>query len=94
MFVTCPANLIFLDMIIRIIILMRGVRLSPLGTPATRGPIVPAPSNEWVWSSWWNKNWQGKPGPVPIISPEITYDLTRDRTRDYTTLQPRRQYSS
>jgi hypothetical protein len=37
------------------------VRMSPLGTPATIGPVVPAPDDRWLWSSWWNENWQGKP---------------------------------
>jgi hypothetical protein len=38
------------------------VRLSPLGPEATNCPIVPAPDERcWVWSSWWNENWQGKP---------------------------------
>jgi hypothetical protein len=32
--------------------------LSPLGTPATNWPIVPAPDDRWsVWSSRWNENW-------------------------------------
>jgi hypothetical protein len=39
-----------------------GVRLSPLGTPATNWPISWAPDDRWwVWSSRWNDNWQGKP---------------------------------
>jgi hypothetical protein len=33
-----------------------GVRPSPLGTPATTGPITSAPSG-----SRWNENWEGKP---------------------------------
>jgi hypothetical protein len=33
------------------------VRLSPLGTPATNWPILPAPDVRWVWSIWWNENW-------------------------------------
>jgi hypothetical protein len=39
-----------------------GVRLSPLGTSGANWPIVPAPEDKWwMWSSWWNENWQGKP---------------------------------
>jgi hypothetical protein len=39
-----------------------GVALSPLGTSATIGHIVPAPDDRrWVWSSRWNENWQRKP---------------------------------
>jgi hypothetical protein len=36
------------------------VRLSPLGMSATNWPIVPAPYDRWLWSIWWNENWQGK----------------------------------
>jgi hypothetical protein len=36
------------------------VRLSPFGMSATNWPIVPAPVDRWVWSSWWNENWQGE----------------------------------
>jgi hypothetical protein len=36
--------------------------LSPLGTAATVWSSVPAPYNRWwLWSYWWNSNWQGKP---------------------------------
>jgi hypothetical protein len=38
-----------------------GVRPRPRYTSATSGPIVPAPDDRRVWSSWWNENWQGKP---------------------------------
>jgi hypothetical protein len=39
-----------------------GVRLSPLGTSATNWPIVAGLDNGWwVWRSWWNGIWQGKP---------------------------------
>jgi hypothetical protein len=39
-----------------------GVRLSPLGAADTVWPIVPAPDDRWwwLWSNWWNVNWQGK----------------------------------
>jgi hypothetical protein len=39
------------------------VRLIPLGTAATVWPIVPAPDDRWwwLWSNWWDANWQGKP---------------------------------
>jgi hypothetical protein len=37
------------------------LRLSPLCTSATNWSIVSAPDDRWwVWSSRWNKNWQGK----------------------------------
>jgi hypothetical protein len=38
-----------------------GVWLSPLGTSPTNCSIVPVPDDRWVWSIWWNENWQGKP---------------------------------
>jgi hypothetical protein len=40
-----------------------GVRLNPLGTPAISWSVIPVPVDRWlwVWSSRWNKNWQGKP---------------------------------
>jgi hypothetical protein len=38
------------------------MRLSTLGTSATKWPIVPAPDDRlWVWNSLLNENWQGKP---------------------------------
>jgi hypothetical protein len=37
------------------------VKLCPLGTPVTNGPIVPAPDDKWVWGIRWNESWQGKP---------------------------------
>jgi hypothetical protein len=45
-------------------------------------PIVPAPDDQWwLWSSWWNEDWQGKPKysertPVPLCPPQIPHDLT------------------
>jgi hypothetical protein len=52
-------------------------------------PIVPAPDDRWgwLWSNWWNEDWQGnrstrrKPAPVPLCPPQIPLDQTRDRTR-------------
>jgi hypothetical protein len=41
--------------------LLGGVRLSQLGTSATNGSTVTSPYDIWVWSTQWNKNWQGKP---------------------------------
>jgi hypothetical protein len=39
-----------------------GVTLSPLATSATDSNIAPAPDDRWwVWTIWWNENWQGKP---------------------------------
>jgi hypothetical protein len=46
-------------------------------------PIVPAPDDRWwwLWRSWWNEDWQGKPKywektcPVPLCPPEIPPDL-------------------
>jgi hypothetical protein len=54
-----------------------GVRLGPLGTSATNWPIVPAPDDRWwVWSSRWNKNWQGKPKYSEETCPSASLSTT------------------
>jgi hypothetical protein len=65
-----------------------GVGLSPLYCRHF-WPIVAAPDDRWgwLWSNWWNEDWQGKPkysektAPAPLCPPEIPLDQTRDRTR-------------
>jgi hypothetical protein len=64
------------------------VRLSPLGTPTTIWPTVPAPDD-----GWWecvavsgvigrgNRCTRRKPAPVPCYPSRITHDLTWARTR-------------
>jgi hypothetical protein len=55
-----------------------GVRLSPLGTPATIWHIVPAPDDGWwlwVCSSRWN-DWQGKPKYSKNICPSAALSST------------------
>jgi hypothetical protein len=54
------------------------VRLNPLGTSATVWPIVPAPDDRcWcVWSSRWNKNWQGKRKYSEKTCPSATLSIT------------------
>jgi hypothetical protein len=54
-----------------------GVGLSPL----YRGhfwPIVPAPDDRWgwLWSNWWNKDWQGKPKYSEKTCPSTTLSTT------------------
>jgi hypothetical protein len=49
------------------------VRLSPLGTSATDWPILPAPEDRWVWSIWWNYNWQGKLKYSEETCPSVTF---------------------
>jgi hypothetical protein len=52
-------------------------------------PIVLAPDDRWwwLWSSWWNEDWQRKPKysektcPSALCPPQIPHDLTWDRTR-------------
>jgi hypothetical protein len=41
-------------------------------------PIVPAPDDRWwwLWSSWWNENWQGKPKYSEKTSPSATLCTT------------------
>jgi hypothetical protein len=52
------------------------VRTSPLGTPASSGPTVPAPDNRRVWSIRWNVNWQGKPKHSENTCPSATLSTT------------------
>jgi hypothetical protein len=40
-------------------------------------PIVPAPDDRWwLWSSWWNENWQGKPKDSEKPCPSATLSTT------------------
>jgi hypothetical protein len=48
------------------------VTLSPLGTSATTGSIVPVQDERWVWSSRRNENWQWKPNFWEKTSPSTT----------------------
>jgi hypothetical protein len=42
--------------------IISGVGLSPLGTAATSGQLYkPQMIWGWLWSNWWNEDWQGKP---------------------------------
>jgi hypothetical protein len=49
--------------------------------------IVGRWNNNWIWSSWSNRNCQGRqkyrriPAPVPFYPPQILHNLTWDRTR-------------
>jgi hypothetical protein len=52
------------------------VRLCPLGMSATYWPTVPALDGRWVWSSWWNENWQGKPKHSEKTCPSATLSTT------------------
>jgi hypothetical protein len=64
--------------IIIIIIIISGVGLSPLGTAATNRPIVQAPDVRWgwLWSNWWNEDWQGKPKYSEKSCPSATLSTT------------------
>jgi hypothetical protein len=54
-----------------------GARLSALGTSAINWPIVLVPDDRWwVWSSWWNENWQGKPKYSEKSRPSATLFTT------------------
>jgi hypothetical protein len=41
-------------------------------------PIVPAPDDMWwwLWSSWWNEDWQGKPKYSEKTCPSATFSTT------------------
>jgi hypothetical protein len=59
------------------------VRPSPLGTSATNWPIVPAPDDRWwVWSSWWNENWQGEKKYSEKTYPIATLSITNPTWTD------------
>jgi hypothetical protein len=59
-----------------------GVRLNPLGTSATNWPIVPARDDRWIWSVWWNENWQGKVKYSEKTCPSATLSTTNPRWSD------------
>jgi hypothetical protein len=46
-------------------------------------PIVPAQGDRWgwLWSNWWNEDWQEKPARAALGPPQILLDPTRNRTR-------------
>jgi hypothetical protein len=78
-----------LFIMIIILIIIDGVRLSPLGTSATNWPIVPAPDDRWVLEHFVgmrigkrNRNSRRKPFPSAICPPQIPHDLTFDRTQE------------
>jgi hypothetical protein len=35
-------------------------------------PILPALDNRWLWSNWWNEDWQGKPKYTEKTCPSAT----------------------
>jgi hypothetical protein len=64
------------------------VRLSPLGTPATNGPIVPVPDDDdtcgavgGMRTASGDRSARRKPTPVPHFPWQIPHDLTWDRNR-------------
>jgi hypothetical protein len=67
-FVSLPKPLIFFA---------SGVGLSPLYC-GHFWPIVPAPDNRWgwLWSNWWNKDWQGKPKYLEKTCPSAILSTT------------------
>jgi hypothetical protein len=54
-----------------------GVELSPLYC-SNFWPIVPAPDDRWgwLWSNWWNEDWQGKPKYSEKTCPSATMSTT------------------
>jgi hypothetical protein len=56
------------------------VRLSPLGTSATIGPIVSAPDDDECGADGGMKSGRGKPATVPLRPSQISRDLTWDST--------------
>jgi hypothetical protein len=72
----CLLNALWPDLNTCFLVSWGGVRLSPLCTPATNWPIVPAPDDRWVWSVWWNENWQGNPKYSEETCPSATSSTT------------------
>jgi hypothetical protein len=60
-----------------------GVGLSPLYCGHFR-PIVPAPDDRWgwLWSNWWNEDWQGKPKYSEKTRPSATLFTTNPTWTD------------
>jgi hypothetical protein len=56
--------------------LLLRVRLSPLGPSAIDWPIVPALDDRWIWSIWWNENWQEKLKYLEGTCPNATLSTT------------------
>jgi hypothetical protein len=72
-----------------IIIILSGVRLSPLGTAATTGPLYQPQMIDdddcgvigGMKIGRGNRSTRRIPAPAPLCPPQIPYDLTRARTR-------------
>jgi hypothetical protein len=70
-------------------ILLSGVRLSPLGTAATTGPLYQPQMIDdgdcgvigGMKIGRGNRSTRRKPTPAPLYPPQIPHDQTRDRTR-------------
>jgi hypothetical protein len=54
-----------------------GMRLSPCYAGHC-WPIAPAPDDRWwwLWSGWWNEDWQGKPKYSEKTCPSVTLSTT------------------
>jgi hypothetical protein len=68
--------------ILLFLISMDGVRLSALGTSIINRPIVSAPDGRWVWSIWWNENWQGEPKYLEETCPSATLSIANPTRLD------------
>jgi hypothetical protein len=56
-------------------------------------PIVPAPENRWwLWSSWWNEDWQGKPKYSEKTCPSATLSTTNPSWPDLGSNSGRRSW--
>jgi hypothetical protein len=60
-----------------------GVKLSPLYC-GHFWPIVPPPDDRWgwLWSNWWNEDWQGKPKYSEKTRPSATLSTTNPTWSD------------
>jgi hypothetical protein len=77
------------DRLLLFIVILSGVRLSPLGTVATIGLLYQTRmiddgdcgATGEMKIGWANQNARRKPDLVPLCSPQIPHDLTRARKR-------------
>jgi hypothetical protein len=56
--------------------------MSPLCTSSTNWTIVPHTDDRWIWSIWWNENWQGRQKYWEKTCPNATLSTTNPTWSD------------
>jgi hypothetical protein len=82
LYVLFPAKLIWNDEFL-LFFIANVVGLSPLHC-GHFWPIVRAPDDRWgwLWSNWWNEDWQGKPKYSEKTCPSATLSITNPTLQD------------